>query len=213
MRHHLDMVRYFVRLVNMDKSRLTYKVFRWDYDRPRSGTWCHEIKSILSQCDLLEYYETLSVQRPVNITAKAGNKLVVEQKAMWDVSRNMPKLINYNKIKLTFTVPTYIRQSLTRQERSALAKFCCGNLPLKVETGRYRNIPREQRLCTSCNVVEDEVHFLVKCERYTESRTILLNNININGISIDDNFKLMCTNISPKLLATFIINALTVRRN
>ena len=187
-------------------------MFRWDYDRPRSGTWCHEIQSILSQCDLLDYYDTLSVQRPMNITAKASDKLVMEQKATWDVSRNMPKLSNYNKIKLAFTIPTYIRHSLTRQERSALAKLYCGNLPLKVETGRYRNIPREQRLCTSCNVLEDEVHFLVECERYTESRTNLLNNININGLSIDDNFKLMCTNIAPKLLATFIINALTIRR-
>ena len=213
MRHHLDMVRYFVRLVNMDKSRLTYKVFRWDYDRPRSGTWCHEIKSILSRCDLLEYYETLSVQRHVNITAKAGQKLVIEQKTLWDVSRIMPKLINYNKIKLAFAKPTYVLQRLTRQERSALARFYCGNLPLKVETGRYRSIPREQRLCTRCNVVEDEMHFLVECEQHTESRAVLLHNINTNGLTIDDNFKQMCANISPKSLATFIINALIVRRN
>jgi hypothetical protein len=51
-------MRYFIRLVNKDKSSLTCNVFKWDYDRARSGTWYHEIKSILSRCNLLHYYET-----------------------------------------------------------------------------------------------------------------------------------------------------------
>lgn len=63
------MVGCFVWLVNINKSRLTNKVFRWDYDRIWSGTWCHEIKANIIWCNLLEYCEILSGQRPVNITA------------------------------------------------------------------------------------------------------------------------------------------------
>ena len=173
MRHHLDMIRYFIRLVNMDQSRLTYKVFRWDYDKPRIGTWCHEIKTILNKHNIGHYYSIIPAPRGVNISAILTQKLCDEQKALWDTSRHMPKVSNY-KVKDVFSVPRYVFQHLTRQERSALAKLYCGNLPLKVETGRYRNIPREQRLCTTCNVLDDEVHFIVECERHTEDRNITM---------------------------------------
>ena len=41
-----------VRLINMDKKRLPYRVFLWDYSRPRRDTWCHEIKTIVELCGL-----------------------------------------------------------------------------------------------------------------------------------------------------------------
>ena len=33
---------------------------------------------------------------------------------------------------------------------------------LRIDTGRYDNIPREERLCSlsNCNKIEDETHFL-----------------------------------------------------
>lgn len=30
---------------------------------------------------------------------------------------------------------------------------------LKIEIGRYRNIPKEQRLCDNCKVIDNERHF------------------------------------------------------
>ena len=139
-------------------------------------------------------------------------KLFDEQKAVWDTSRHMPKLSNYNKVKDVFSAQRYVFQHLIRQERSALAKLYCGNLPLKVETGRYRNIPREQRLGTTCNVLDDEVHFLVECARHTEHRNIMLDNINIDGLTKDERFISICINISPKYLTNYIKELIT-RRN
>ena len=42
---------------------------------------------------------------------------------------------------------------------------------LKVETGRYRGIPREERLCPICNVLEDEDHVIFNCRAYESIRT------------------------------------------
>ena len=41
-----------------------------------------------------------------------------------------------------------------------------------IETGRYENIPREQRVCQFCNMrkVEDEYHFLLVCPNYRDLR-------------------------------------------
>ena len=52
------------------------------------------------------------------------------------------------------------------------AQLRCGILPLKIETGRYTQIPAEFRLCTfcDCNAVEDEMHFLFDCSFYNDLR-------------------------------------------
>ena len=65
------------------------------------------------------------------------------------------------------------------QHRSLLAQLRCGVLPLKLETGRYLNIPRDLRLCVLCsaNSIESEVHFLLHCFKYQEIRTAFYNNV------------------------------------
>ena len=83
-----------------------------------------------------------------------------------------------------------------RQHRSAIAQFRCGILPLKIETGRYMNIPVEFRLCNFCdNCTETEVHFLLYCPKYSEIRSEFNNVTNLydripNFENLNDNEKL-----------------------
>ena len=49
-----------------------------------------------------------------------------------------------------------------------------GILPLNVETGRYKNIPADQRFCFVCKEsIEDEMHFLFECSFYVNYRILL----------------------------------------
>ena len=45
----------------------------------------------------------------------------------------------------------------------SMIKFRLGSHRLKIETGRWSNIPRDERLCTSCNILEDEHHVIYDC--------------------------------------------------
>ncbi len=51
----------------------------------------------------------------------------------------------------------------------------CDTAPLKIETGRYERLPVEQRVCEVCGSdnVEDEMHFLISCNAFTQERTKL----------------------------------------
>ena len=45
-----------------------------------------------------------------------------------------------------------------------------GILPIKVETGRYKNIPTNERLCESCGELEDALHLLLHYNLYVHLR-------------------------------------------
>ena len=72
-----------------------------------------------------------------------------------------------------------------------------GVYPLRIETGRWRNLKLHQRTCEQCcaNVVECEMHFLLFCARYEEERAEFFNNIvhNINhDFELFDDLEKLC---------------------
>ena len=79
-----------------------------------------------------------------------------------------PKLGNFVKFKLVYQTELYVSSLLPKSKRSLLSQFRCGVLPLATETGRYRQIPSNERYCTFCdeNAIEDEIHFSCTCNFY-----------------------------------------------
>ena len=53
---------------------------------------------------------------------------------------------------------------------------------LEIESGRYKNITREERICKYCNLSEigDEYHFFLKCTANHSLRNNLFNKIILN---------------------------------
>ncbi len=68
---------------------------------------------------------------------------------------------------------------MNRKYRSYHAQYCCGILPLSIETGRWGSIPLEDRICKMCDslVVEDEYHFRFHCSLYNNIRDTFLQHI------------------------------------
>jgi hypothetical protein len=63
-----------------------------------------------------------------------------------------------------------------------------------IEIGRNIKIPRDQRLCAICNVLEDEFHFFFECKRNTNNRNILyqyFQNIYSNFLELNHEEKLI----------------------
>ena len=62
-----------------------------------------------------------------------------------------------------------------------MASLQAGCLPLGVETGHYRipKVPLERRVCLVCNtdLIEDEFHFVMVCNKLNEERNKLLYHI------------------------------------
>ena len=79
------------------------------------------------------------------------------------------KLEFYNNFKNEYTPFCYLELTSKLNERKELVKFRIGNHKLMIETGRYSQISRVNRLCPTCgsNQIEDEIHLLFHCPKYS----------------------------------------------
>ena len=102
----------------------------------------------------------------------ATSMISYEDSVIWQNKRyKSEKLRYYNLYKSDKNVEDYLLLDLTKYQRSVFSQFRCGILPLEIETGRFRNIELQNRLCEICKTeVEDEIHFLLTCTAYTEPR-------------------------------------------
>ena len=103
------------------------------------------------------------------------------------------KLKTYRKFKENYDIEQYVKVITQKRYRSAYAKFRCGVAPIKLETCRYglNCMSVDQRLCESCNVVEDEYHVIMHCSLYDDIRTQLFTEIN----NISDQFPMLLTDV------------------
>ena len=86
--------------------------------------------------------------------------------------RYWTKILNQTDDSLVKRAYLMLKSDAENKYKVALSRFRTSSHDLRIETGRYDNIPQEQRLCNSCNMekVEDEFHFLLVCPKYRDLR-------------------------------------------
>ena len=129
-------------MVKFDENRLTKVIFNMDYRLCRNN-WCSELKDVLNKLDLITYYDNTTT---INMKT-VKDQIHLYYSSIWvDSVQNVPKLRTYIKFKTEFRTESYAMFNLTKCERSMLAQFRCGILPLRIETGRYIGEHPEERL-------------------------------------------------------------------
>ena len=102
-------------------------------------------------------------------------KDVFHQEAFYGIEQAGAKLRTYSLIKHKIGREDYLEQIKNTKHRQQLTKFRLSNHKLRIEVGRHMNLPKEERICEICNEgIEDEIHFLVKCDLYKTLRKPLV---------------------------------------
>ena len=83
-----------------------------------------------------------------------------------------PKGLLYQHLLYEFRLQKYLRLPMETRYIKEICKIRICAHKLNVESGRYRNIERSERICTLCNVnvIEDEYHFIIECPQYKDLR-------------------------------------------
>ena len=215
-RRRLAMLKFWNRLVMCNQNRLLYKVFIWDKSFVNSNSWMSEIKDIFVK---INQHDCLPMNTKCDMVA-AHTTISAINESEWENKRyRFPKLRYYNMYKSNFSVEEYVNCNMPKWQRSVLAQFRAGILPLEVETGRYQNIELQDRLCKFCrlNEVEDEIHFICQCTFYNEARNDLyIKTIEVlpdfYSLDILDKFVYLLANMQ-KQVAHFLSTAIKKRRD
>ena len=89
---------------------------------------------------------------------------------------NSSKCILYRYIYDTDILQFYLDRPVNQIYKPFICKYRISAHSLNIETGRYYNVDRENRLCTMCNnnIVEDEYHVVLECNRYSDVRKLYI---------------------------------------
>lgn len=136
--------------------------------------------------------------------------------------KTFSKAETYRLFKTAPKMEPYLKETQNFRHRTCITKFRLSDHNLKIEEGRRckPKIDKENRICIECNKVEDEVHFLIDCKKYTEERNDLFAKIasiypNFNKIPDSLNkfiFLMSQENVYlTKILASTIFSWLKIR--
>ena len=115
-RAQIRMIRQYHRVLKMDNSRLTKRVYSWDKnlnDENIVSTWNSEIKAIFSQNNLAELFQSgLIFELKSTVTDMQQSMLLKQQSSVKVQCENMPKLRTFVKFKDFFSTPSYLTKPL-----------------------------------------------------------------------------------------------------
>ena len=176
---HVNALCYLNRLRHLPDSKIVKQVFN-ELDRlHRCGvrTW------VTKACELAERYEVDIVSAHPKFNEYCKLTVSNHFKQNWSMevtnTHRHPILRTYLTFKKDFGLEKYLDVISNSHYRIAMTKLRASSHTLEIERGRYTKPKTDvcERLCPTCNVIEDEVHCLVKCKLYESERKRLFDRI------------------------------------
>ena len=181
----VNIVRYWCKLVSGPRERYRYIVYKYlctfiDAILPRGyRNWAKEVRDVLVRVGYVNVWSTEQLPCDsvsfVNIVKQTLIDLYITE---WSVQVRMKeKLITFGLFKVTFGFEMYLYLINSPIIRKTFSRFRLSSHTLEIERGRYPpRRPRLQRLCRQCdmNVLEDEYHLIMMCDKYTGLRQIYI---------------------------------------
>ena len=178
-----SILKYFKRIEAMDAHSLLYQTLETCKKLHKNGkhTWYSGIEFIVNELDInlnmsLEQIKRKLIQRSM----RYWENQVIENAVI-----KRGKLRTYYTFKPIFKKEIYLRSIINRDVRKCFTQFRISAHQLAIEKGRHRNIKAHNRLCKFCqtNEVEDEFHFLIKCQKFSSERNKLFSDIHMSCVN------------------------------
>lgn len=180
---------YLNRLEKMQPTSIAKQVY-WELSKLHDlgfKTWATKA------WELVRKYE-VDIEHDINkFKSHCKNTVLAKYISTWKTSANdivkNPVLRTYTIIKGNFKTETYLDAVKEFKYRNAISKLRTSSHVLEIERGRHARppVPKDDRLCPFCDVIDDEEHFIMNCTSNTTERLQLFTLIH----SQDDTFNLL----------------------
>ena len=163
----------------MKDSRLTKMVYHWERKQDLPNSWAASTKKLLCELGLADFWEHQDTEAlPPECNSIIWDKLQNQEESKWKESiDNKPRLRTYRQFKRKLAFEDYLNAT-DQKGRRQLARIRSGANRLRIEEGRAKRLPPEDRKCWfGCMVVEDERHFLLSCPVYSDLRQEVIDKV------------------------------------
>ena len=153
---------------NKHCNKIVYDSYQCSTDE--NLQWTENMKTMLSEIGLMQSFVT----KDPDTHSKAFQRLrdIYLQTALEKIKSEDSKLRTYALFKTTPGFEKYIDEVSCIKVRTAFTKFRICNHKLMIEKGRHLSINKSLCFCPFCpNRIEDEKHFLIKCQTYKYLRS------------------------------------------
>ena len=174
------MIGFWLNIVNGKESKLSkllYKFLLGEYDGGiYQHKWIHCTKEILISVGRIDLLQKEFIENPKLIKMQISKTLSDLYIQEWHTKvASSSKRKTYNLFKHDVHFENYLTK-LTKKQYSTSLKFRLSNRRLPIETGRWENIPLEERKWNLCEKsdIGDKFHYLFVCNHFKLERKHLL---------------------------------------
>ena len=145
--------------------------------RPNVKNWASLVKNMLSNLGFYHVWVAQGVGDENNFISTFKQRVSDHFVQNWHQRLNESSRATFYRQICVFQFQPYLEKILHKKFRNALSKLRLSSHRLHIESGRWNRphpTPRVNRICSTCNILEDEYHFIFECSLYEEERQLLI---------------------------------------
>lgn len=163
-------VNFWAGLIIGKQTKYSYLIYKLIYCKFLNGVnsgWISYLKSIFDECGMSNIWYSQSFSNIDWIVKSIKQKLCDQFIQKWNSDcYNSTKGTSYRLfVRDDFKMQYFLTSNLSVKNKIILSQFRSNNHKLPIESGRWQNIPKQNRTCNLCHKdIGDEFHYLMICD-------------------------------------------------
>jgi hypothetical protein len=172
-------IKYWLIITSSPENKYINYIFKMMLNdienQPQKSNWASCVKNVLSRLGFYHVWLEQGVGH-VNIFVQILKQRIKDVFVQgWQSRIDISTRDTFYKSIYSFGFQPYLKILNVNKYRKALCRLRVSSHRLNIEWGRRNRTVRENRLCISCNKLENEFHFLFECNMYDAIRDKYIN--------------------------------------
>lgn len=176
-----NIIKYWIKIVHCSETKYVKIVYDLLFNdciiSPNKVSWVTLLRDLLCNLGFMHVWQQQNVGNINIFLSLVKQRLTDTFIQNWNSRlENSSRALFYKNFN-TFGYKSYLDIVNIGKFRYALSRLRLSSHRLEVEVGRWAKpdrIPLEERLCTTCQKLEDEFHFVLECIRYNDLRNLYI---------------------------------------
>ena len=173
-KRYFIIIKYWFKILSAQENKIVYELMLNDLDRlPNKANWASLVQNLLMSLGFYDVWLVQGVGNYERFIAVWRQRFTDNFIQNWHSRLEDSARAVFYKSIASFQFQPYLENINVSKFCNAISKLRMSSHRLEIEAGRWvriNRVPANERKCTLCNVMEDEYHFVIECQRPTALR-------------------------------------------